>query len=361
VSITNASLLMAWRLSLLAPLLISCAGAAQTVPSRVILLIADGAGVEHWTLARFARQELAVGDFEIAGLVDTRGSGHVVTGSAAGATALATGTRTFFGAVGVGPDSTPRQTVLEAAKARGMATGLVTTTWIVDATPAAFASHVSSRTQLVDIMEQMTRLPVDVLLGGGRGIFERAEGTNSVDLRRRAMERYTYIETAAELEQLDTDGVTTLLGLFAPGEMPRAPERSPGLTSMMATALAILDRDPDGFFLMVENEGSDTEAHANVERDVLVAEMLDFDDAVRVALEYQERHPETLVVVTADHETGGLSLIPDQDRNVILQYSTRGHTAALVPLFASGPGAERFGGLKENWEIGRLLLEAVAR
>ena len=160
---------------------------------------------------------------------------------------------------------------------------------------------------------------------------------------------------------MNTDSVTTLLGLFALGEMPRAPERSPGLTSMMATALAILDRDPDGFFLMVENEGSDTEAHANVERDVLVAEMLDFDDAVRVALEYQERHPETLVVVTADHETGGLGLTPDRNRNVILRYSTRDHTAAFVPLFASGPGAERFGGLKENWEIGRLLLEAVAR
>ncbi len=361
MSITNASLPRAWRLSLLATLLISCAGVAQTAPRRVILLIADGAGVEHWTLAKFARQRLAVGDFEIAGLVDTRGRGHVVTGSAAGATALATGTRTFFGAVGVGPDSTPRQTVLEAAKARGMATGLVTTTWIVDATPAAFASHVPSRSQLVDIMKQMTQLPVDVLLGGGRGIFERAEGTDSVDLRRGAMEQYTYIETAAELEQLDADGVTTLLGLFAPGEMPRAPERSPGLTSMMATALAILDRDPDGFFLMVENEGSDTEAHANVERDVLVAEMLDFDDAVRVALEYQERHPETLVVVTADHETGGLSLTPGRDRNVILHYSTRDHTAALVPLFATGPGAAQFGGLKENWEIGQLLLDAVRR
>ena len=130
---------------------------------------------------------------------------------------------------------------------------------------------------------------------------------------------------------------------------------------MMTTALDILDRNPEGFFLMVENEGSDTEAHANVERDVLVAEMLDFDDAVRIALEYQERHPETLIVVTADHETGGISLNPDQERNVILGYSTDDHTAAMVPLFARGPGAERFGGLQENWQIGQLLLRAVKR
>jgi alkaline phosphatase len=325
-------------------------------------MISDGAGVAHWTLAKFARSDLAISDFPVAGLVDTRGSGHVVTGSAAGATALATGTRTFFGAVGVGPDSTVRETVLEAAKARGLGTGLITTTWVTDATPAAFAAHVPARGQLVDIMMQMTELPVDVIFGGGRRVFDIAERRDSIDLRGPVTARYSYIETAEELERLDPSSVLLpLLGLFSASDMARAPERSPSLTSMMTTALDILDRNPEGFFLMVENEGSDTEAHGNVERNVLVAEMLDFDDAVRVALEYQERHPETLIVVTADHETGGISLNPDRERNVILGYSTGDHTAALVPLFARGPGAERFGGLRENWQIGQLLLQAVQR
>ncbi len=343
-------------------LLTSCAATAQTGPRRVILMISDGAGVAHWTLAKFARSDLAISDFPVAGLVDTRGSGHVVTGSAAGATALATGTRTFFGAVGVGPDSTVRETVLEAAKARGLGTGLITTTWVTDATPAAFAAHVPARGQLVDIMMQMTELPVDVIFGGGRRVFDIAERRDSIDLRGPVTARYSYIETAEELERLDPSSVLLpLLGLFSASDMARAPERSPSLTSMMTTALDILDRNPEGFFLMVENEGSDTEAHGNVERNVLVAEMLDFDDAVRVALEYQERHPETLIVVTADHETGGISLNPDRERNVILGYSTGDHTAALVPLFARGPGAERFGGLRENWQIGQLLLQAVQR
>ena len=146
--------------------------AAQT-PKRVILMIADGAGVAHWTLAKLAKPDLAVSQFGVSGLVNTRGADHIVTGSAAGATALATGARTVVGAIGVGPDSTPLQTVLELANARGMATGLVTTTWVVDATPAAFASHVPERGMLVDIFQQMIQLPVDVILfilpaSGGR-------------------------------------------------------------------------------------------------------------------------------------------------------------------------------------------------
>ncbi len=327
----------------------SCAPDGPILPESVIVMISDGAGVEHWTLAKFARSDLAVAEFPVAGLVDTRGAGHVVTGSAAGGTALATGTRTFFGAVGVGPDTLPRETAMEVAKARGQATGLVTTTWIVDATP------------MVSIMQQMAALPVDVLMGGGRRIFDVAERRDSVDLRGPMTRQYPYIESASELDALSLDTLTSLLGLFSEGDMARAPDRSPGLTTMMAAALRILDRDPDGFFLMVENEGSDTEAHRNVEPDILVAEMLDFDDAVRLALQYHSEHPQTLVVVTADHETGGISVTHDENRDPIVEYATGSHTGAIVPLFAIGPMAERFGGLKENWQIGQLLLGAVRR
>ena len=202
---------------------------------------------------------------------------------------------------------------------------------------------------------------MDVILGGGRGLFDVAQSRASINLLKTAKRQYCYVETAEQLEQIVPHRVSKLLGLFSRGDMPRAPERSPTLTDMLRTALAVLDGDPDGFFLMVENEGSDTEAHGKVPRDVLVAEMLDFDDAIRAALDYQAGHPETLIVVTADHETGGISLIPDRRRNSVLKYATRDHTAALVPLFATGPGASQFGGLRENWEIGQLLLDAVRR
>ncbi len=336
-----------------------CAPAEAPSPESVILIVADGAGVAHWTLAAFAEPNLAVASMGTAGLVDTRGSNHVVTGSAPGATALAIGVRTFMGAIGVGPDSAARETVLEAAAASGMATGLITTTWIVDATPASFASHVASRGQLAEIASQMGQAGVNVMMGGGRLAFLPTWRSDSVNLLGQLQERYTYVETATELRQLDTDTVTSLLGLFAEGDMGIAAERSPSFIEMVQAALGVLDNDPDGFFLMIENEESDTRAHLNVEQEVLVTEMLEIDKAVRLALDYQELHPQTLVVVTSDHETGGITLIHDEDRNVVLQYSTGSHTGVHVPIFANGPWAERFGGIIENWEVGRLLLEAV--
>jgi alkaline phosphatase len=134
-------------------------------------------------------------------------------------------------------------------------------------------------------------------------------------------------------------------------------------------ALRVLERDPDGFFLMVENEGSDTYAHRNSDREAVTAEMLGLDAAIAIALEYQERHPRTLILVTADHETGGMYLPGDTVQrldptepvrpSMVLRYGTGSHTAGLVPLFAAGPGAERFGGLKDNDEVGRILKELV--
>ncbi len=337
----------------------ACAPADPRSPGSVILIVADGAGVAHWSLAVLADSNLAIRRMGTAGLVDTRGSNHVVTGSAPGATALSTGVRTFMGAIAVGPDSAPHETVLEAAAARGMATGIITTTWIVDATPASFTAHVPSRGQLAEIASQMGEAGVNVIMGGGRLAFLPTWRSDSVDLLGQLQQRYSYVETAEDLLQLDTDTVTSLLGLFAEQGMGIAAERPVRFADMVSAAIAVLDNDPDGFFLMIESEESDTRAHQNVDEEILVTEMLEIDGAVRLALDYQERHPETLVVVTSDHETGGITLTHDQDRNVVIQYSTQSHTGALVPLFASGPWAERFGGLLENWEVGQLLLQAV--
>lgn len=335
---------------------------APVRPSSVIVLIADGAGVAHWTLARFAADELAIERMPVAGLMDTRGADHEVTGSAPGASAIATGVRTFMGAISVDMDSVPRETVLEVAHEQGWATGLITTTWLTDATPAAFAAHVSSRRQMADIFQQMIDLPVNVLLGGGsRLLLPLAQAREGLDLRTPAMERYTFVETGADLERVSHSDASMVLGFFAEGEMPLAPERSPNLAEMTSAALRILEKDQDGFFLMVENEGPDTEAHRNSSREIITAEMLGFDAAVGVALDFQERHPETLVLVTADHETGGLHLTHDAHREIVMGYATTSHTAALVPLFAAGPGAERFGGLKGNDEIGRILMGLVRR
>ncbi len=350
----------------------SCATKAP--PPRVILIIGDGAGAGHWTAAAFAADNLAVERFPVTGLVNTRASDSKITDSAAAATAYSAGVSTYNGAIGVDPDTNTVPTILEVAQSRGMATGLVATSSITHATPAAFASHVPNRNMEWEIARQLTAADVDVVLGGGRKWFDPARRPDWLDLLSGIDDRYSYVETAAELGGVETSAVPKLFGLFAVEHMPAARTRIPTLPTMTQAALEVLDQDPDGFFLMVEGSQPDWRAHDNESLGAIVAEMLDLDRAIGVALEYQARHPETLIVVTADHETGGLAIqrAGPSDTTVhaqhmgdasglVARYTTGGHTAQMVPLFASGPGAERFGGIKTNWRIGELLLEVVRR
>ncbi|UCG86630.1 MAG: alkaline phosphatase [Gemmatimonadota bacterium] len=407
-----------WRsLALILAMGLATAGetAAQT-PQRIVLLIADGVGVGYWTALAFAADDLAVNQFKVMGLVDTRASSSKITDSAAAATAFASGIRTYNGAIGVGPDSVEVETVLEAAQERGMATGLVATCRITHATPAAFAAHVPSRAMEAVIAEQILEHEVDVVLGGGRAYFDGAIRRDQRDLLTPIWMKYTYIETATQLRGLDTGNVHKLFGLFALHDLPAAAQRQPTLPEMTRTALEVLDRDPDGFFLMVEGSQPDWRGHENAPLEAVVAEMRDFDLAIGEALEYQRHHPETLVLVLADHETGGLAIhlqrdsvalvqaaaelgeveellrnrgatidtstseLADSTRHLIVRlarqlrrsarsradslslvgrYTSGGHTAEMTPLFAKGPGAERFGGIIDNYSVGQLLLEMV--
>ena len=350
-----------WALAALTFLSSACASveSPSESPANIVFFVADGAGAAHWTLASFANEDLAVRRMKTVGLVDTRGSDHTVSGSAPTATAYATGVRSFMRAISVGPDSLPRESVVEVAIARGMSTGLITTTFLSDATPAAFGAHAPSRTARGEISRQMSTKGITVLMGGGRRAFRPEMQPDSSDLLSEVRQSYTYVETVDELMRLDPDTVNALLGLFAEGDMGIVADRGTALQEMTSTALRILGRNPNGFFLMVENEESDTQSHGNAAQATLTAEMLDFDRAVGLALDYQAEHPEMLVIVTGDHETGGVSLTPDQDREIVMHYASGGHTGTLIPLFASGPGAERFGGIIENREVGQILLEML--
>ncbi len=406
---------------LVGAVVVSCAtlspqAVAQEPPTRVILIIGDGAGASHWTGAAFAADNLAVERFPVMGLVDTRASNSKITDSAAAATAYSAGVSTYNGAIGVDPDSNSVTTVLEVAQRRGMATGLVATSSITHATPAAFASHVPNRNMQWEIARQLVAADVNVILGGGRRYFDGTRRPDSLDLLSDIAARWEYVETAAELSDLRTSDVSRLFGLFAVEHMPAEPRRTPTLPEMTRAALEVLDHDPDGFFLMVEGSQPDWRAHDHEPLSAIVAEMLDLDSAIAVALEYQSRHSETLIVVTADHETGGLAiqqmgsrrlltraaaaadstaaqlaeassfadrelatladsaawymarlsnLMRRQARHMgdssalVARYTTGGHTAQMVPLFASGPGAEQFGGIKDNWRVGELLMAVV--
>lgn len=345
-------------------LLVGCSIAAQAQerrePTRVILFIGDGVGTAYWTAALFAADALSVQQLPVVGLVDTRSTSYI-TDSAAGATAYATGVRTYNGAIGVGPDSLPRKTVLELARERGLATGLVATSSITHATPAAFAAHVPSRAEEFEIANQIAGQDITVLLGGGRRFFDPAQRQDGRDLLGRMRRSYTYVTSPDSLLPVANRGPARLLGLFAEQGLPPALGRSPSLADMTLAALAVLTRDPEGFFLMVEGSQPDWRGHENAPLQQVIDEMLDFDHAIATAIDYQRRRPETLIVVVADHETGGLALQADSTGRVVGRYTTTSHTGEMVPLFAGGPGAERFAGILTSSRVGELLMEAVRR
>jgi alkaline phosphatase len=330
-------------------------------PFSVILFIGDGNGVAQWSAAKHSASELAIQAFPVVGLVDTRASNSRVTDSAAGATAFASGVRTFNGAVGVGPDSTPVRTVLELSESRRMATGLVATSTLTHATPAAFAAHVPSRSMHMEIAEDIAGQNIEVLLGGGLWYFDPARRPDGADLLGRITRNATYVTTAQEFRALDTKNVRKLVGLFADDNPPPGGGREPSLAELTRAALDVLERDEQGFFLMVEGSQIDWRAHENASLREVIAEVLDFDMALREGLTFQqERRGNTLVLVVADHETGGLALHGDAMGVFRAHYTTEGHTAEMVPLFAAGPGARAFGGVLEIDAVGRLLLEMVA-
>jgi alkaline phosphatase len=411
---TLRTLQMRLTLLLAASLTLASSASAQ---KRVIVFIGDGVGVSYWTAARFASESLAVSRFKVMGLVDTRSASSPITESAAGATAYAIGLRTFNGAVGVGPDSQPRETVLEAAKKLGMATGIVATSSVTDATPAAFVAHVPSRALQFEIAKQMTTLAPDVILGGGTRWFAPTVRPDREDLLAQLRATHTVVTDTAAFHGVRDTSTSKMVGLFAAGDMAAAPVRTPTLPAMTRKAINILSRDPDGFFLMVEGSQPDWRGHNNQPLGTVVAEMLDFDAAIGEALAYQRRVPDVLILVVSDHETGGLAIETARDSAVLTgaanalneavrhmarvvgllskqaadsvdsatvdmqiaaarmqntartarserlsaDYTTGGHTAQMVPLFASGPGAESFAGMIDNYRVGQLLLEIVRR
>jgi alkaline phosphatase len=336
----------------------ACTLTAQTTheavrPKNVILLISDGCGPASFTMARdYRRDVLRQGatlhiDSLLVGAVRTFATNSRVTDSAAGATAFACGIKTYNGAIAVDTLQQPVATVLEAAEAQGMATGLVATSRITHATPAAFAAHVASRGDEAGIADQMLRQGIDVLMGGGRTFFAPAEAGGSRqdgrDLRREAaVQGYQVVEDRAAF---DGPMRTPVLALLAHDhlayEIDRDAAREPSLAEMTTRALDLLDDDPDGFFLMVEGSRIDHAGHAN-DLGGHLHDILAYDAAIAAAVQVARQDRETLVVSVSDHETGGLSLGRNVDRRgvyawqpAVLARLTQSDEA-VIPLLKAG-------------------------
>lgn len=288
----------------------------------VILLIGDGMGPSYLTAYRYFKDDPATPKMEetafdkyLVGMQSTYSydKQEAVTDSAAAATAMSTGVKTYNGAIAVNMDREPVETVLEQAKKEGKATGLVTTVQINHATPASFGAHDVERHHYKAIADDYYddlingKHKVDVLLGGGTKYFIR-EDRNLVEAFKE--DGYSYVTNRQELLKDQNDQV---LGLFAEVEMPKMidrPESVPSLKEMTVSAIDRLSQDKDGFFLMVEGGQIDWAGHAN---DIVgvMSEMQDFEAAFKAAIAFAKKNGHTLVVTTADHSTGGLTIGAD--------------------------------------------------
>jgi len=401
--------------------LAGASGAQEVEPTdgrakNVMFFIGDGMGTSHRDLIRYAtvgtERQLAMDSMPVAGRSETSplDPEAFVTDSAAGGTAIATGVKTFNGAVGIDADENPVQSVLERAGQAGKATGLVTDSQVTDATPASFGAHIADRDKQSEIARQyIEQSKPDVILGGGEDYWypegepgaypdepkidpeEKSIGTEG-DLIKKAQDAgYEYVTDSAGLRAASGP---QLLGLFANEEMfQQAPEGEGAaydppvsLPEMTRKAIDILSQNPNGFFLMVEEEGVDEMAHQSNAGLVIKAGQ-QLDEAVKVGQSYAQSDPDTLVIVAADHETGSLAIedtneiqsdpaypnesgagrtsedgpfrVAGSDKKFLVDWTTTNHTAEDVPVTAMGPGSLNLVGVYENTHIHDAMVEAL--
>lgn len=319
------------------------------VPKNIILFIGDGTGLSQVSASQYFNPNPSNFDrFPVVGLIKTSSSAQLITDSAAGATAFASGIKTYNGAVGVDNDTIPVPTIVEEISEKDMASGVIATSSIQHATPACFFAHVKSRSMYSEISVQLAESDIDFFAGGGLRFFVDHEDGRDVlsDLEQNGFAW----DTTALASQPRADKHAFLLAETA---MPKMLEgRGDFLPDATQLAIDALSRNENGFFLMVEASQVDWGGHDN-DGDYLISELIDLDKTIGVALDFAQKNGETLVIMTADHETGGFTLGPDDgDYNRIKpSFSTGGHSATMIPVFAFGPGSENFGGIYQNTDI----------
>ena len=322
----------------------------------VIFLIGDGMGLGAVTSTMLETdQPLAIEQAQYVGLQKTYCATNKVTDSAASGTALASGTKTYYGALGVGPDTARLTSILEKAAAQGLSTGLVATYRITHATPAAFIGHQKHRDMEQEIAADFLDTDITYFVGGGRDRFEQREDGRNLSEELKA-KGYQVVYTMDDLANIHSGKVA---GLVYESHLPRIVNgRDPEyLLNASKKAFEILSQNDKGFFVMIEGSQIDGGGHANNIEEI-VTETVDFDKVVKAAYEFADTHPGTLVVVTADHETGGLT-IPADGTGVAYHFSTGGHTGVMIPIYAYGTGAKRFTGVMENTDIPRRMIELL--
>ena len=326
-------------------------------PKNVILLIGDGMGINQMYAAMVQQgTPLAMNSMKDMGLVTTWSYNNFTTDSGAAGTALATGVKTRNGMIGMGPDSVAVPNLTQLSQQKGLAVGIVASCAVTHATPGAFVSHSVSRNNVEEIAEGFIKTKPDVFIGGGLNHFSKRADNRDLLLDLCKYE-YTIAKTMQELKQVKKGKVA---GLLYENHPPAYDKRGDFLPEATSVAINLLKKNKHGFFMMVEGSQIDWAGHSN---DIaqIIGETLDFDKAVAVALDFARKDGNTLVIVTADHETGGLTLPQGNihKKTVVASFSTTNHSGELVPVMACGPGSEQFRGFMDITDIPKKIMELL--
>ena len=312
-------------------------------PKNIILMIGDGTGLVHLYAAYTAQGgKLNIYEFAKAvGLSITASADDYITDSAAGATALSTGKKTNNGMIGTAPDSSALETISERAHKNGLSTGVVVTCELPHATPASFYAHQVSRKMYPEIAHDLSFSHADILIGSGKPYFDTQTLANNGFTISTGIEGMKRNQGKRQVCFTDGDSFPA-----------KAPQRGDALMLGSMHAISHLSNNKKGFFLMIEGSQIDWGAHDNDSANV-IDEAIDFDRTAGKVLEWAAKDKNTLVIITADHECGGLTLhgLDSNTHRPIMHFSTGHHTAEPVPVYAFGPGAEAFSGVYQNTEI----------
>ena len=325
-------------------------------PKNVILLIGDGMGTTQFFTMIASNENNAIEQFPYVGFQKTASANNFVTESGAAATALATGKKTNNRYLSIDPETKqPLKTLVQLSNAKGLSTGVVASCDITHATPAAFLSHHTNRSEYEIVAEGMLKTHPTLFVGGGRRQFEnRRDRRNLSDSLRR--QGFQVLYTLDDVMRTQNPKVAGLLWDTHPENMANG--RGEFLKPASQKAIELLNQNSKGFFLMIESSQIDWICHSN-HFDDLLEELKDFDNTIHAVMDFAKRDGNTLVIVTGDHETGGLAVLKREGDVLFPRWTTFDHSPVMVPVFAFGPGAERFSGIYENTEIQKKIVELL--
>ena len=320
----------------------------QTESPNIIMMIGDGMGISQVSTSMYSSDNYTpLERSEFVGLSKTHSLDDLVTDSAASGTALSSGVKTYNGVLGLDKDYNPVKSILEISRDKGYMTAIIVTSTIVHATPAAYFSKSKSRYEYENIADELSKSGINFFIGGGERYFnDRDDKRDLIN----EMVDYEFVSNLEDYKKTDSENI----GFFTAYDDPEEKYlgREPSLDDLIEVTLQKLKSFNKPFFLLIEGSQIDWAEHDN-DPEYLLSEMLEFDSAIESSYNFAEKNKNTLVVVTADHETGGASIIDGslEESFVKTEYSSENHTAEMVPVYSFGYNASYFRGVYDNTEI----------